>query len=284
MEPKKDIDGDAHTGPETPSKQPTTNPSTLTLIDRGGASTDASGDATLTNEERELTTEITHFMVDQARAHGAVEASTIKNDVGMTLEEVRARSEKLDALLTGLLPEEYDYDEIDYADMATVRLLKIWRFSDPAIGVVLLKLRSREDVEGSIERLRMARWWDYLPRTILNTDLADVDPFDANLMRAFIEDARENGGRPTIGVDSLREVYHALILMDADEVTVGEVVDSGFIHWTTDKRRTQEQRVRRALDLLVRAGAMSKTKEWRGWVYQEEGLQEVSIPSLTIGL
>lgn len=284
MEPPKEPNGDALTVPENPRTDAPTNHSTLTQNAREVASTSSTEERSPVHDERALTGKITRFMMEQARAHGTIDPSTIENDVGMTEEEARARSDKLDALLTHPLPEEYDYDEIDYADMATVRLLKIWRFEDPAIGVILLKRRSRKDVEGSKERLTMARWWDYLPRTILNTNLNDVEPFDRDLMHAFMEDARERGGRPCVGVDSLREVYHALMFMDKEEVTVRDVVDSDFIYWTTDKRRTQEQRVRRALNLFVRAGAMSKQRNGRAYVYEDTGLNGLSIPQLHIGL
>lgn len=289
MEPRKQNHYNAHTGSETPSNRQTNNPATPTPRAHRGATRALSRVSTdetpFREEERALTGKISHLLVRLINDNGdSIEPSTIENDVGMTVEEVRSRSPKLDALLNDLLPEEYDYDEIDHADMATVRLLKIWRFEEPAIGVILLKLRSREKIEPSTKRLKMARWCNYLPRTIINTNFTDAEPFDANLMRAFMKDAREHGGRPTVGVDSLREVYHALMLMGKKEVTIRDVVDSDFVVWTTNKRRSQEQRVRRSLDLLVKAEAMDKKKVGRPYVYEDAGLRELSIPPLTIGL
>lgn len=284
MEPPKQTRGDALTGPEThPTDAPSNHP-TQTQSAREEDSTGAIGDCSLVSERRALRREITRFLMEHARAHGAVQPSKIENDVGMALKEVRARSDKLDALLTDLLPESYDYEEVDFADMATVRLLKIWRFEDPAIGVIINEYRDPLARVEPSENPRNKVWWSYLPRTILNTDLTDVDPFDANLMRAYMEDSREHGGRPTIGVDPLRRVYHALMFIDKAEITVRDVVDSDFLYWTTDKRRTQEQRVRRALNLFVRAGAMSKQRDGRAYVYTDTGLSELSIPPLHIGL
>lgn len=131
----------------------------------------------------------------------------------------------------------------------------------------------------------MARWWDYLPRTILNTDLTDVDPFDANLMRAYMEDAKENGGRPTIGVDPLRGVYNALVIMGKEEVTAREVVESDLVAFTSDSYDSQARQVRRALNLIVRTGAMtSKESPGLPTVYSDNGLGDLSLPPLHIGL
>lgn len=284
MESPKQTLGDALTGSESPPTNTPANHPNPTQNAREEATASSKGERSPLNGKRALTGKITKLLMEQIRIHGAVDPSTIENDVGMTEEEVRARSPKLDALLTDLLPEEYDYQDVDLADMATVRLLKIWRFSDPAIGVILLKRRSREEVDGSTKRLKMARWWDYLPRTIINTDLTDVEPFDLNLMTAYMEDAREHGGRPSVGIDSLREVYHALTLMDREEITVKEIIESGFIVWTTDKSSSQARRVRRALNLLVRAGALTATQSpGLPTTYTDNGLGDLSIPPLHIG-
>lgn len=284
MEPNRQIHGDAPRGPETHAKHQTTNRITPHTGRAIGATTDLIRDTDPISEERALTGEITRLMRERA-AHGETDPATITNDVGMTTGEVRARSKKLDALLTDPLPEAYDYEDADYADMATVRLLKLWRFPDPTIGVILHEYRDPMARIEPSENPRTKVWWNYIPRTILNTKLTDVEPFDKRLMRAYMEEARENDGRPTIGVDPLRRVYHALIIMGKKEVKVRDVVESDLAGLTADSYDGKAQQVRRALDLLVRTGAMTKEeKDGLSTVYEDNGLRDLSIPPIHFGL
>ncbi|WP_162354499.1 bifunctional DNA primase/polymerase [Natrialba swarupiae] len=199
------------------------------------------------------------------------------NDVGMTLKEVRERSEKLDRLLSDLLPRDYDYHSVSEADMATARLLLLWRFDEATTGALLQAYRDREGrVEGSESKMRRK---DYVATTVRKTALLDVEAFDRDLMRAFMEDARENGGRPTVSLESVREVYNVLILIDREQYTVQDIMETDMVARGYAKGASVKRRVRRALHLLVRTGALEDRKS-PGFPtqYVDTGLSDLYIP------
>lgn len=73
----------------------------------------------------------------------ALESAEFTNDFGTSLEELRERDEKLDALLERLQPPGFAYPSTSEADFATVTKLWFWRFSEQQIADIMRKYRRR---------------------------------------------------------------------------------------------------------------------------------------------
>jgi len=201
-------------------------------------------------------------------------ANDVKNDIGISLQDVRQVSTWLNYLLTFIEPK--GYDSLSEADQATVRYLLIWRFEPTDIARILRDCRdrrSRVDPEDHPHKL----WRDgYVERTITNTGIPyQVDP---DLGKALIEDAKQRKGRrPSVGSKSLREVRDAFQNLGT-ELTTTEIAKSSYVGRRGSKKSSVKRRVRRCIDIFESAGYITSQRDGRKIIYSEEGLTNLRIP------
>lgn len=75
-----------------------------------------------------------------------LENTEFKNELGDSLEEIRAKDDKLNDLLNDLEPSGYTYPSASEADAALVSKLHWWRFTPSDIGNILRKYRNRDNL------------------------------------------------------------------------------------------------------------------------------------------
>jgi chitodextrinase len=69
-----------------------------------------------------------------------------QNDLGMSLDSIRNRDDKLDALLSSLVPGGYSYPSASEADFAAASKLHFWRYSERDIARIIRDYRTRQKV------------------------------------------------------------------------------------------------------------------------------------------
>lgn len=189
----------------------------------------------------------------------------VENDVGVPLEEIRIASPKLDALLTQYCPS--GYPSPSEADMATVSLLLYWRFDETDIANILRATRPRAKINRD----------EYVSTTIKNTALTEIHPCDSDLLKALINNAKRNQGRPEASSLTLMEVRETLLTLNG-KATVREMAEFGLIGDDGIKEESLKRRIRRGLNILEDAGYVSSKRDGRAIVWESNGLEDFDLP------
>ena len=189
---------------------------------------------------------------------------TFTNEFGATLAEVRQASLALHDLLTESIPPEYDSKV--QADKATVANLRYWRFAEEDIREILQHYRpSQRDSE-------------FFTELVQDTTLTKIDPVHSPLGIALIESSKRNGGRPEASVATLREIQEVFTIL-GEQATASQIVESGFPKGAATQSSSIKRRVTRGLRLLERAGYVSHTEVGQLYVWHDEELESLSLPS-----
>lgn len=156
-------------------------------------------------------------------------SAAFENEWGMSLDEVREKSEKLDRLLTYLNPPGYPTDDTSRIDFHTASLLYWWRFDRHDIASIIQKYRNRE---------KLRRRNDYLKRTVRNAcigdqmESADDDPEPVSMLPietigALDHDERRrfarNRGVEWPDVDSVRDRLYDTITHCMEEGEIAAI-------------------------------------------------------------
>lgn len=186
------------------------------------------------------------------------------NEFDATLAEVEQVSHKLRNLLSESVPRNYS-NEVE-ADKATVAYLRYWRFTEQDISKILKQHRARQRDSDSIHEL------------VKETTLTEVDPVSRSLGAALIETAKRNDGRPKAGVATLQEIQ-AVFGIIGDKSTARKIAETGFSERDATDIRSVKRRVQRGLQILERAGYVSHKEKGQLYVWYDEGLSSLSLPT-----
>jgi hypothetical protein len=196
------------------------------------------------------------------RLHDTDESLT--NEFGATLEDVKQASPALRDLLSESSPDDYNTGE--EADKAAVAKLRYWRFTDEDICKSLAKYPARQRDSTSIREL------------VRGTTLRGIDPIPASLGTALIESAKRNNGRPEVGVATLQEIQSVFDILGGQS-TARTIAESGFPQGNDTNIDSVKRRVERGLRVLERAGYVSHKEVGQLYVWYDEGLSSLSLPS-----
>jgi hypothetical protein len=189
---------------------------------------------------------------------------SLTNEFDATLAEIKQVSPALRNLLSECVPDNYS-SEVE-ADKATVAKSRYWRFIEGDICEILKQHRARQRDSDSIHEL------------IQETTLTEVDPVPRSLGSALIERAKRNNGRPEAGVATLREIQ-AVFDIIGDKSTAREIAETGFSERDATDISSVKRRVQRGLQILERAGYVSHKEVGQLYVWYDEGLSSLSLPT-----
>lgn len=189
---------------------------------------------------------------------------SLTNEFGASLAEIRQTSPALRNLLSESVPASYGNEQ--EADQAAVAYLRYWRFSEKDICEIIQQYRRRQRDEDSISEL------------VQETTLTEVDPVEYSLGAALIESAKRNDGRPEVGVATLQEIQ-AVFGIIGDKSTSRKIAETGFSKRDATDISSVKRRVERGLQILERAGYVSHKEVGQLYVWYDEGLSSLSLPT-----
>lgn len=189
---------------------------------------------------------------------------SLTNEFDTTLTEIKQVSPALRNLFSESVPSNYS-SEVE-ADKATVAKSRYWRFTEEDICEILKQHRARQRDSTSIHEL------------VQETTLTEVDPVPCSLGVALIESAKRNDGRPKAGVATLQEIQ-AVFGITGDKSTARDIAETGFSERDTTDINSVKRRVERGLHILERAGYVSYKEVGQLYVWYDEGLSSLSLPT-----
>lgn len=189
---------------------------------------------------------------------------SLTNEFDATLAEVEQVSPTLRDLLSESVPG--NYSSAVEADKATVAKSRYWRFTEEDICEILKQHRARQRDSDSIHEL------------VQDTTLTEVDPVSHSLGSALIESAKRNDGRPSAGVATLQEIQ-AVFGIIGDKSTARDIAETGFPERDATDINSIKRRVERGLQILERAGYVSHEEVGQLYIWYDEGLSSLSLPT-----